>query len=195
MPGPAAGLIAAALAAADAWTWPGVSGTAGRPRVVAIGWATVELDRATAELGLDLGLAPDMFIPADPSVALGAECRLASGVLADGRSLAVLEPATEGPLAAALARWGEGPRVVWLEPRPVPKVPEDPDDEVVDPVGAARAPGSAGSARSAGSATDEPFPPGPARPGPFGPERRLPGGWLDDPVRLLLIRLPGTIRP
>lgn len=81
---------------------------------VAVGWATVDLDRAAAELAGALGLLPDVFVPADDSIVLGAACRVATGVLPDGRSLAILEPITEGRLAGTLARLGEGPVAVWM---------------------------------------------------------------------------------
>jgi hypothetical protein len=82
----------------------------GRPS--ALGWATVELDRAARELEADLGLAAGVFAPAAGSVALGARCRVAPAAL-PGLALAILEPATEGRLAAMLARLGEGPVVLW----------------------------------------------------------------------------------
>jgi hypothetical protein len=106
----------------------------GRPH--AIGWATVELDRAARELATDLGFAPDAFAPAADSLALGARCRVAPDALPDGLALAILEPATEGRLAAMLARHGEGPAVVWfasddaspdLAASPGPFGPERPD--------------------------------------------------------------------
>ena len=84
----------------------------GRP--VALGWATVELDRAAHDLGADLGLAPQAFRRGADSLALGARCRVARGALADGSALVVLEPMTEGRLAAILARNGEGPAVRWF---------------------------------------------------------------------------------
>jgi hypothetical protein len=80
---------------------------------VALGWATVELDRAAAEFSGVLGLAPGAFAPADDSVALGARCRVAGAVLPGRISLAILEPSTEGRLAETLARLGEGPAAVW----------------------------------------------------------------------------------
>lgn len=86
--------------------------------IVAVGWATVESDRAAAELTAALGLPSDPFEPADDSIVLGARCRIGRGVLAVGRSLVLLEPATEGRLAATLARLGEGPAVVWLGTAP-----------------------------------------------------------------------------
>ena len=87
--------------------------TAGEGRHVAVGWATIELDRAALELATLLGLAVDAFVSAEDCVALGGRCRVASGVLSDGLSLALLEPNTEGRLAGRLARTGEGPAAVW----------------------------------------------------------------------------------
>lgn len=86
----------------------------GDDRAFAVGWATVDLDRAAAELAPALGLASDGFILAPDSWLLGARCRVASGVLEGDRSAVILEPATEGRLAGALARRDEGPCVVWL---------------------------------------------------------------------------------
>jgi hypothetical protein len=86
---------------------------------VAIGWATVELDRAAAELTAALGLPPDPFEHADDSIVLGAFCRIARGVLAGGRSLLILEPNTEGRLVASLVRLDEGPAAVWLDAIPL----------------------------------------------------------------------------
>jgi hypothetical protein len=91
---------------------------AGASRPVAVGWATVELDRAAAELAGSLGLTPDAFVPEHDSVVLGARCRVAPGVLPDGLSLAILEPIAEGRLAGRLARLGEGPAAVWAPPEP-----------------------------------------------------------------------------
>lgn len=77
-------------------------------RVVAIGWATVELDRAAREFGAD-----DDFLAADGSIHLGAGCRVRPGGPARP-ALVLLEPSTEGRLAASLARHGEGWTAVWL---------------------------------------------------------------------------------
>ncbi len=84
-------------------------------RPIALGWATVDLDRAAAELAAELGLAVAAFLPAADSIVLGARCRVADGVLPGGARLAILEPRTEGRLAAALARHGEGPSVTWAQ--------------------------------------------------------------------------------
>jgi GNAT superfamily N-acetyltransferase len=73
--------------------------------VAAIGWSTVDIERAERDLGL-------AFRDAPPDAILGARSRVATGALAV--PLVLLEPATEGRLAASLARLGEGPVVTWL---------------------------------------------------------------------------------
>jgi hypothetical protein len=90
-----------------------LAAAAGQDRPIALGWATVDSERATAELAADLGFAPAAFLPAADSMVLGATCRVAYGVLPGGAPLAILEPRTEYRLAAALARHGEGPCVTW----------------------------------------------------------------------------------
>jgi len=82
-------------------------------RPIALGWATVDFDRAAAELASELGFAVAEFLPTPDSIVLGARCRVAGAVLPGGTRLAILEPRTEGRLAAALARHGEGPLVTW----------------------------------------------------------------------------------
>jgi hypothetical protein len=69
------------------------------PRLVGIGWATVDIERSVADLGaLDAQAADDDEL-------LGARAwRISPGPVA----LLLLEPVTEGRLAAALARRGEG---------------------------------------------------------------------------------------
>jgi len=74
----------------------------------AVGWATVDLDRAEGELG---GAGRTVSLPDDSL--LGAHCRLVP-VRAPGPPLVLLEPSTEGRLAASLARFGEGPIVLYL---------------------------------------------------------------------------------
>jgi hypothetical protein len=69
--------------------------------VLGVGWATVELERAEREFGGGFGDAAKDEI-------LGATCRIRA-------NLVLLEPKTEGPLAATLARHGEGPVAVWFE--------------------------------------------------------------------------------
>ena len=135
---------------------------------VAVGWATVELDRAVAELAAATGAPADRFAAADDDQLLGARCLVARGVLADGRSLIVLEPATEGRLAATLARHGEGPAAVWHAA-----------------AGSSDVSGEAGGGNLTWSSI---------RSGPLGQERLLRGGPVFGPHRLLL-GPPGTIRP
>jgi hypothetical protein len=91
-----------------------IAAVPGQPRPIALGWATVDLDRAAVDLAAELGLAVAAFLPAADSIVLGARCRAADGVLPSGATLAILEPRTEGHLAAALARHGEGPTVTWV---------------------------------------------------------------------------------
>jgi hypothetical protein len=75
------------------------------------GWATVELDRAERELVLDRGWPAAH--PAADDLPLGAFTRIASSP--DGADTTVLlEPSTEGLLAATLARHGEGFLVDYL---------------------------------------------------------------------------------
>ncbi len=88
---------------------PGIAGTP-----VALGWATVELDRAVAELSRALGIPAMRFAAAADSVHLGARSLVAHAALSRDRSLVVLEPSTEGRLAATLARHDEGPVAVWM---------------------------------------------------------------------------------
>lgn len=76
-------------------------------RLVAIGWSTVDMDRAEADFGLE-------FEDAGPDEALGARCRIARD--APGAVLVLLEPVTEGRLTASLARLDEGPAITWFAP-------------------------------------------------------------------------------
>jgi len=81
-------------------------------RAVALGWATVDLERTAIDLAANepAGL---LFDPAADDNILGARCRIAPGFAGD-LTLVVMEPATEGRLAAFLARHGEGPAVGWF---------------------------------------------------------------------------------
>jgi hypothetical protein len=90
--------------------WLGPAG--GSPRTLAEIWATVELERAIADLGQTEpgGDGPrsgrDRAVIEDPL--LGA--RVAVVATGDaGARIALAEPSTEGRLAATLARHGEGP--------------------------------------------------------------------------------------
>jgi hypothetical protein len=96
------GILAEAVAVARTR----LGGSAARARAIAIGWATVDLERAEAAFGLDFEDAP-------PDGLLGAKVRVAARD--DGPALVLLEPDTEGLLAASLARLGEGPLAVWFE--------------------------------------------------------------------------------
>jgi hypothetical protein len=79
--------------------------------IVGIGWATVELDRAANELS---GVGTFEVVARD--AALGAAARRARKHDRTRPALILLEPDTEGLLAAALARFGEGVRVIYLGP-------------------------------------------------------------------------------
>ena len=72
--------------------------------LLAVGWATVDLDRAASESTM----AAFEAAPDDPL--LGAFARRSVG---DAR-LVLLEPNTEGRLSATLAKWGEGPVALYL---------------------------------------------------------------------------------
>jgi hypothetical protein len=124
----------------------------------------VELDRAAVELAGAFGLQVDAFTPAADSVALGARCRVARRALPGGVALAILEPATEGRLAAILARHGEGPAAIWFV--------------TADTLATAELASSPGPAAEAG---------------PFGPERLLPGDASPGLRRLLIGPEAGTI--
>lgn len=97
------------------------------PRFLALGWATVDLDRAAAEWTGRAWLAapPDTFLGArtlvgalDPTGSYADTTGTsADTTLPDGRAapaIVLLEPDTEGRLAAALARHGEGPAAMYI---------------------------------------------------------------------------------
>ena len=79
--------------------------------VVALGWATVDTERAVAELR-----EHGPFEAAGDESILGARCAL--GRRDAAVRLAILEPNTEGRLAATLARHAEGPAVLWVAGTP-----------------------------------------------------------------------------
>jgi hypothetical protein len=76
--------------------------------IVGVGWATVELDRAERELD---GLGCPGWEAAPRDELLGASVRQCRD---DGLQLLLLEPDTEGRLAASLARNDEGVAAVYL---------------------------------------------------------------------------------
>ena len=75
-------------------------------RPLAVGWATVELDRAAEELH-----AWGPYAPARPDRLLGATARVSNPGPSRGPGsglVVLLEPSTEGRISALLARRGEG---------------------------------------------------------------------------------------
>jgi hypothetical protein len=85
---------------------------AGRIHVAAVGWATVELDRAETDLGAELETT---FEPAPRDALLGASVRRSTGGSASNEPrILILEPDTEGRLSGALAKHGEGPIALYL---------------------------------------------------------------------------------
>jgi hypothetical protein len=90
-----------------------------------IGWATVESERAMRELdallaGDEAAANPGSWEVLDRDAILGSRVwrRLAAGPPARP-VVVVLEPDTEGRLAASLARFGEGVAVIYLGDGPV----------------------------------------------------------------------------
>jgi hypothetical protein len=90
--------------------------TTGLARLVALGWATVDLDRAAAAWpGLRwLAVPRDALVGArglqGEPVPVGED----STARRPGFRLLLLEPDTEGRIAAALARHGEGPAALYV---------------------------------------------------------------------------------
>jgi len=77
----------------------------GAPRLVGIGWATVDIERTLADLAVAEARATD------DDEFLGARAwRVDAGAI----GLLLLEPVTEGRLAAALARRGEGIAALYV---------------------------------------------------------------------------------
>ena len=141
-----------------------------------VAWATVELDRAAGELD-------PWLLPADGSEdttepLLGARVRLRGTTALPGSTILLVEPSTEGRLAASLARDGEGPCALYLRP------PRGLDAWVED----ARRRGVTVSGR---------------RIGPLGPSVLVPGTAMAGPHLVLVERLrpaskrrrAGTIAP
>jgi hypothetical protein len=128
-------------------------------RVLAVIWATVDRDRVVADLRLPVErLADDPF--------LGASVGLVRPV--GQHSVAILEPFTEGRLAATLARHGEGPAGEYVE-APVG----------LDAIGA----GATSADLVLGRPAD----------GPFGRSVLVLGGPVDGPHLVLVERPAGTI--
>lgn len=89
---------------------PGAAGL----RLAGIGWSTVEHGRAERELDSLLGPGAEWSaLPRDPGLGARVWLRQSPGT-ADGPTLVILEPDTEGRLAASLARFGEGVAVIYF---------------------------------------------------------------------------------
>jgi hypothetical protein len=86
----------------------------GRAELVGIGWATVELERAARELGEELGIDPGAWVPTARDVLLGARAWTAPAPVDARPAIVLLEPDTEGRLAATLVRFAEGVGAVYL---------------------------------------------------------------------------------
>jgi hypothetical protein len=165
---------------------PAVPGSASRPGhangvrdLAALGWATVDADR-TSTAALDDPSFSFRSMPDDEH--LGARVR---GSLTQRPGTLVLEPATEGRLAATLARVGEGPVALYLVAgyRGLERLAA----AVQAGVGGARAAAARAAAGRVWPAVDGA---GPAadgiRPGPLGPSLLLPGGGAWGPHLLVV---------
>lgn len=126
--------------------------------LVAIGWATIDLD-GPAEPPATMAAADDPTGLLTRDELLGARVRRVGS--ADGIAVVLLEPDTEGRLAASLARFGEGAAVVWVASR---RSAPDPIDEL----------------RQRGITLSRPAE------GPFGTERLVVGGPPAGPHVLVL---------
>ncbi len=108
------------------------------PGVSAVGWATVELDRAATELA-DLLADGTSFVETTSSAALGARCRAGRASMSHGDlQIVLLEPETEGRLAAFLARHGEGWAATWSAAAAAEHVDHDGGAERPGPLGPER---------------------------------------------------------
>jgi hypothetical protein len=97
---------------------------AGHP-IVALGWATVDIDAVRRRIEADAGFGAFEAAPRDDH--LGARAVVHRPGEPSGEPIEVLlEPDTEGRLAASLARHGEGFAAIWFGPRP--ESGEDPPD-------------------------------------------------------------------
>jgi hypothetical protein len=89
---------------------------AGHP-IVALGWATVDIDAVRHRIEADAGFGAFETAPRDEH--LGARAVVHRPGEPSGEPIEVLlEPDTEGRLAASLARHGEGFAAIWFGPRP-----------------------------------------------------------------------------
>ena len=134
-------------------------------RNVGRGWATVELERAARELAAGLGIDAGAWVPAPRDALLGARAWSAPTPVDDGPAIVLLEPDTEGRLAATLVRFAEGVAAVYLR----------------DPVAGAAAPDPESTEVRASAAVE-----GTAAQSALGPARVVPGGPAWGPHVLLL---------
>ena len=152
----------------SAWAppWPPLT-------LVGVGWATVELDRAEAELDPWLaprieggGGGPDDEAGAGTEPHLGARTRRRGAGGLPAGSIVLMEPSTEGRLVVSLARNGEGPCALYLAPRE-------------------RLRAWLRAARDRGVRTSA------VRPGPLGPSALVLGGATAGP-HLVLVDAPSS---
>jgi hypothetical protein len=142
---------------------------------IAVGWATVELDRVEADFATSYPDAVTDSVALDDDDLLGAHVRWLRPGIAGLPALVLLEPSTEGRLAATLARNGEGPAAVWFaSPRATAAGHVYPAADPIDPAAVRRSI--------------------PAR-GPFGTEVLLLDGPVHGPHRLVVLAETGTITP
>ena len=81
--------------------------------VLGLGWATVDTERSATEFVKALDL-PGTATSVDRDRLVGAYAHQLVDERFPGGRLVILEPSTEGRLAATLARDGEGPAVLYL---------------------------------------------------------------------------------
>jgi hypothetical protein len=81
--------------------------------VLGLGWATVDTERSATEFVRALDL-PGTATSVDRDRLVGAYAHQLVDERFPGGRLLILEPSTEGRLAATLARDGEGPAVLYL---------------------------------------------------------------------------------
>ncbi len=148
---------------------PADTATAGVARLFALGWATVDLDRASAAWpGLRWGQVPrDALVGAHGLLGEPAPVGEVVPAWRPGSRLLLLEPDTEGRIAAALARHGEGPAALYV---------------------ALPAAAIAGARRRLAALGVRPV----RGAGPFGPEMAPAGPPASGPT-LILLRLPGPV--
>jgi len=135
-------------------------------RVIGTGVATVDLDQAEERARATIAQRAIAHAPDD--VLLGARCRVV--IAEEGPSIVLLEPTTEGRLAASLARFGQETVVSYMSP-------VVPGEDVVGPAAIA-------GVRLSSVA-----------PGPLGRSRLVLGGPAWGPHVILVERAPGDVEP